>query len=52
MKQEFLVLKDGGNYYPMAFITPADEAGKIRANLYKKDEGESIVKVCFVEIED
>lgn len=51
----YYVLKDefDGQYLPMAFITPADEAGKIRKGLYeakKMEEGQKIVLVSLVEI--
>ncbi len=44
----FLVLQDSdGEFRPMGFISPNNEAGKMRAEDYEKklDEGEKIVEV-------
>ena len=52
MNKEFIVLKDAdGEFRPMAFITTNDEAGPIRAELYKKkmDEGDTLVIVELTE---
>lgn len=51
MGQEFYVLKDEGKYYPMAFITVADEAGEIRKDSYKLREGEEMARVRLVEVQ-
>ena len=48
--QEFYVLKEGDQYFPMAFVSPADAAGDIRKEGYKLSEGETIVRVRFEEI--
>lgn len=50
--QTFFVFKSGGEYHPMAFVSPADEAGKFRKESYEKKlrDGESIVTVVFNEI--
>lgn len=48
--QNFYVLQGAdGVFYPMAFISPVDEAGIYRANEFKKklEEGEKIVRVRF-----
>jgi len=52
MDKTYLVLKDAKGFYPLAFITPNDEAGKLRAEAYEKklDEGESIAEVRIIEV--
>lgn len=54
METTYLVLKDtDGVLRPMAFCSVNDEAGKIRANLYKDnmEHGDKIVVVEMKEID-
>lgn len=49
MEQTFYVLKEEGEFYPMAFVSPADKGGEYRKEAYKLTEGQEIVVVKFVE---
>lgn len=49
----FIVLKDeDGIHRPMAFITPLDDAGEMRAREYKLEKGCTLVVVEIKEIKD
>lgn len=50
MENEFWVLKEDDNYFPMAFISPADAAGEIRKQNFKLENGEVIVKIKMIEL--
>lgn len=54
MENEYYVLKgEDGKHYPMAFVARVDRAGEFRKEEYeqkKLEEGETIVKVKFIEI--